>query len=225
MHEPVGAAQAGAALGLPGDARQRNGRQQFSHLAAGPRAHGWSVAMPGYSLAPAASLTAIVAEVRAALDWLAAHGPEHGVEGPVVVSGWSAGAHLAVLALDHPTVVAGLGISGIYDLAPLADTTLNTALALTTTEVEQLSPIRRSPSPRPLILAYGTAELPALIGDSIALYNGREAALVPTTLLPVTEADHFTILEQLERPDGVLTEAVLVARSPAVGTPASCRMP
>ena len=43
-------------------------------LVEGVAAHGWSVAIPGYSLAPDASLTQIVAEISGALDWLAKNG-------------------------------------------------------------------------------------------------------------------------------------------------------
>ena len=54
---------------------QRNAKEQFANLIAGPHARGWSAALPGYTLAPDASLTEIVAEINAALDWLGAHGP------------------------------------------------------------------------------------------------------------------------------------------------------
>ena len=36
---------------------QKNTREDFAHLGTGVAAHGWSVAMPGYTLAPDASLT------------------------------------------------------------------------------------------------------------------------------------------------------------------------
>ncbi len=83
---------------------QARNREHFSCFAEGLMAHGWSVAMPGYTLAPAATLTQIVAEIRSALDWLGAHGGEHGLAGPIILSGWSAGGQLAALALDHPIV-------------------------------------------------------------------------------------------------------------------------
>src|SRR5215813_1370670 len=86
---------------------QRNSREGFSVLAEGVRAHGWSAALPGYTLAPDATLSAIVAEIAAALDWLASTGPDQGIAGPLVVSGWSAGGHLTALALAHPAVRAG----------------------------------------------------------------------------------------------------------------------
>ena len=131
---------------------------------------GWSVAMPGYTLAPQASLTTIVEEIGAALDWLADHGPAHGVAGPVVLAGWSAGAQLAVLHLGHRLVAAGLAISGIYDLGPLRDTALNDALKLSDEEIATLSPLRLPPTPKPLAIAYGTRELPALVHDSRELH-------------------------------------------------------
>ncbi|HEX4095917.1 MAG TPA: alpha/beta hydrolase, partial [Caulobacteraceae bacterium] len=103
---------------------QRNRREDFACMAQGVAAHGWSAAILGYRLAPDASLTAIVAETRTALDWLAAQGAGHGIAGPLILSGWSAGAHLAVMTLDHPAVTAGLAISGVYDLEPIRDTGL-----------------------------------------------------------------------------------------------------
>jgi acetyl esterase/lipase len=87
-------------------------------LVEGVAAHGWSVAIPGYSLAPDASLTQIVGEISQSLDWLAANGESYGVSGPAFLSGWSAGGHLTAMALDHPRVTAGLAISGVYDTRP-----------------------------------------------------------------------------------------------------------
>lgn len=186
---------------------QRNSRELFAMLVEGVAAHGWSVAIPGYSLAPEVSLTDIVAEIPRALDWLAAHGASYGIGGPVVLSGWSAGAHLVAMALDHPRVHAGLAISGVYDLAPIRDTGLNNALKLTDEEIAKLSPLRLPVTQKRLDIAYGSNELPALVLDSINLHEKRAAAQAPGKLIPVAGADHFTILEALRRPDGVLVAA------------------
>jgi hypothetical protein len=70
---------------------QRGGGETFGCLTEGALARGWSAALPGYTLAPDAGLTQIANEWRTALDWLAANGEEHGVAGPTIVSGWSAG--------------------------------------------------------------------------------------------------------------------------------------
>lgn len=192
---------------LHGGYWQRNSRELFAMLVEGVAAHGWSVAIPGYSLAPEVSLTDIVGEIPRALDWLAAHGASHGVAGPVVLSGWSAGAHLVAMALDHPRVRAGLAISGVYDLAPIRDTGLNNALKLTDEEVATLSPLRLPVTQKRLDIAYGSSELPALVNDSIDFHEKRAAAGAPGKLISVEGADHFTILEALRRPDGMLVDA------------------
>ena len=161
---------------------QRNSREGFAVLAEGLRAHGWAAALPGYTLAPDASLSDIVAEILAALDWLAGAGPAHGIAGPLVVSGWSAGGHLTALALGHPSVRAGLAISGIFELGPLRDTYLDEKLGLTDAEIATLSPLRLAPVQKPLAIAYGTAELPALIDNSRAFHRHRATAHAPGPL-------------------------------------------
>jgi len=187
---------------------QRNTREDFAAFAEGIMAHGWSVAMVGYTLAPDATLAAIVGEMGQALDWLGRNGAQHGLAGgPVVVSGWSAGGHLTAMALSHPRVAAGLAISGVYELAPIRETYLNEKLGLTDEEVATLSPLRLPVVPKPLAIAYGDKELPALVADSRDLHARRSAAGALGSLLPIAGADHFTILEELRRPDGALVAA------------------
>lgn len=183
---------------------QRLGRESVAVLGEGVRAHGWSVALPGYTLAPGATLGAMVAETRRALDWLAPR-----ASGPIVVAGWSAGGHLAAMALDHPAVVAGLGLSGLYELGPIRDTNLNTALRLSDEALATLSPLRLPVVPKPFAVAYGTAELPALVRQSRSFHAHRAADHAPGPLLPVTRANHFTVLDALREPEGTLTRALL----------------
>jgi acetyl esterase/lipase len=191
---------------LHGGYWQRNSRDVFAMLVEGVAAHGWSVAIPGYSLAPDVSLTDIATEISQSLDWLAQNGESYGISGPIVLSGWSAGAHLVAMALGHPRVAAGLAISGVYDLGPIRDTGLNNALKLTSAEVTALSPLRLPAVHKRLDIAYGTAELPALVFDSIKLHEMRAAANASGKLLPIEGADHFSILAELRRPDGALVD-------------------
>jgi len=187
---------------------QRNSREFFGHFASGAASIGWSVAMPSYSLAPQATLTQIVAEIGLALNWLEHHGPEHGIDGPIIVSGWSAGAQLAAMHLDHASVVGGLAISGVYDLAPLRDTYLNAALNLTDAEIEAFSPLKLPVVMKPMVIAYGSNEVSALVSDSESLHDLRAAANAPSALLPLAGADHFTVLDELLQPDGKLLSLV-----------------
>jgi acetyl esterase/lipase len=188
---------------------QMNRREDFAVFAKGVAAHGWSVAMPGYALAPEASLAEIVSQLRAALDWLAVQGPGYGVAGKIIISGWSAGGHLAAMLLDHPSVHAGLAISGVYELGPLRDTYLNAKLRLTDAEISALSPLRLPVVQKPLAIAYGSRELAALVHDSRNFHALRAAAHAPGALLPIAGADHFTILQELLAPQTSLVKTLL----------------
>ncbi len=186
---------------------QRNRREDFAILAQGALAMGWSAALPGYTLAPDASLTTICWQVTRALDWLATHGASHGIAGPIVVSGWSAGGHLAALAAEHPAVTAALAMSGIFELAPIRDTYLQDKLRLTENEIADLSPIRRPVVQKPIAVAYGAAELPELRRQSRSFHRIRAEAQAPGPLIPIPGADHFRVLESLWSPDGALLRA------------------
>jgi dienelactone hydrolase len=156
-------------------------------------------------LAPDASLSEISAEINASLDWLAANGAARGINGPVVLSGWSAGGHLTAFCLGHPLVRAGLAISGIFELGPLRDTSLDERLRLTDQEIADLSPLRLPMVNKPLAIAYGSAELPALVADSRELHARRAGAHLPGALVPVPGANHFTVVHELRDEGGVLT--------------------
>ena len=64
-------------------------------------------------------------------------------------------------------------------------------------------------SPKPFSIAYGSAELPALVGDSRQLHRLRAAAHAPGWLLPVAGANHFTVLDALREPNGEILAAIL----------------
>jgi len=187
---------------------QRNAKEFYSCLAEGPLARGLDMAFVGYTLAPDVTMTEIVAEVRAALRFLRAEGPKRGVgTAKLIVSGWSAGGHLTAMALAEAD--GGLAISGIYDIEPCRLSYLNEKLNITAEEQVALSPIRQLPATSPpLVVAYGTAELPELQRQSCDYHAARLAAKLPSELLPMEGDDHFSILEELAAPDGRLTEAL-----------------
>ena len=74
-----------------------------------------------------------------------------------------------------------------------------------------LSPLRLPPVRKPLAITYGTAELPPLVSDSRELHALRSAAHLPGALIPAPGGDHFTIVEELRRPDGLLVRAAVEA--------------
>lgn len=189
---------------------QMRAKETFSFLAAGPLAHGIHVALPGYTLAPAMTLDGIVAEIRAAIRWIAQHAAEFGGDpARIMVSGWSAGGHLTAMVIDEPAVKGGLAISGIFDLEPIRLNYLNTKLGLDADAVQRLSPLLHLPARcAPLILACGTDELPELQRQSEVYATARARDGLPGRLLRLPHHNHFTILEELARPDGMLTALV-----------------
>jgi arylformamidase len=207
---PAGDPNAPCFVHIHGGYWQRGSKEIFACLAEGALANGWSAALPGYTLAPEASLTQLANELRSAFDWLNANGAEHGIAGPIIVTGWSAGGHLTAFLLDHPRVAAGLSISGVFELAPLRDSPqVNDKVKLTEVEVENLSPMRRPSVNKPLSIAYGTGELPAMVATSRDYHAYRSESHLPGDLIPIAKANHFTILDELRLPDSHLTREVL----------------
>ena len=189
---------------------QMRAKETFSFIARGPLAHGIHVALPGYTLAPAITLEGIVAEVRAAVRWIAQHARDMGGDPTrIIVSGWSAGGHLSAMMMDEPGVSGALAISGIFDLEPVRLNYLNTKLGLTANDARRLSPLMNLPKrSTPLMLACGSTELPELQRQSEAYASARAQAGLPGRLARLPLLNHFTILEELARADGVLTNLV-----------------
>ncbi|MDH7799234.1 MULTISPECIES: alpha/beta hydrolase [unclassified Beijerinckia] len=188
---------------------QRGSKELFACVAEGALARGWSAALPGYTLAPQVSLTRITEELRTAFDWLSANAARHGIAGPVIVTGWSAGGHLAAYLLDHPRIAAGLAISGVYDLAHLQGSPhVNDKVMLTDVEVEFLSPKRLSPANKAFSIAYGTNELPAMIASSRDYHAYRAEKHLGGQLVPICNANHYTVLEGLRSPNSLLMRQI-----------------
>lgn len=188
---------------------QRGAREWYACMGEGVAAHGWSSAIMGYTLAPDARISQIVTEIIASLEWITNKADAYGLGRPLIIAGWSAGAHLTAFGLQVPGVEAGLAISGIYELGPIRDTYLDEKLQLSDMEIEQLSPLRLLPVGKPLAVAYGTRELPRLIEDSRALHAMRSAHHLLGTLLPLPGCNHFDALDELRKPNGHLTRAAV----------------
>ena len=183
---------------------QIRAKETFSFLAAGPLAHGIHVAMIGYTLAPDATLTEIVAEVHAAISWLKNNAAEFGGDSErMIVSGWSAGGHLTAMCLNEPGVIGGVAISGIYDLQPVRLSYLNDKLRLSDEEETALSPLHLPLSSKPLTITYGTGELPELQRQSEQFSDAR--ANLPGNVVPLFQLNHFTILNELAAVNGAIT--------------------
>jgi arylformamidase len=190
---------------------QRNEKERFSFTALGALAHGINVAVPGYTLAPEARLTDIVTEIRAALTFLHERSGELGFDAQkIFISGWSAGGHLTAAVAGHPAVRGGMPISGIFDLEPIALGVLNEKLSLSAEEIEAFSPLRNLPSRAvPCRIFVGGDELPELRRQSEEYVQALRSRGLPATLKLLPGQNHFSIMEELTRPDGALTQGLL----------------
>jgi len=182
-------------------------KEAFTLFAEGPMAHGINVALIGYTLAPEATLEEIVAEINRGLDFLAEQLPALGGDANrIAVSGWSAGGHLTAMALSHPRVMGGVAISGIYDLEPIRHSYLNEKLRLDEAMSRRNSPILQAGGPiKPLALTAGSGELPLLRRQTADFAAHRTKYGLPVSYEEIPGADHFTIMDQMLRPEGRIT--------------------
>jgi arylformamidase len=196
---------------------QMRAKEGFTFLAQGPLSIGMNVALVGYTLAPAASIDEIVAEIRHALDWLAAQLPALGGDADkILVSGWSAGAHLAAMTMDHPSVRGCLAISGIYDLEPIRHCYVNDKLGLDEAAAQRNSPmLAQSPRQVPLAVVVGGAELPLMVQQSADYAQALARQGWPVQFREIPGADHFSVLDEMERSDGAIVAILRDLRTAA----------
>jgi arylformamidase len=185
---------------------QQNDKEPFAFIGEGLLPASFNLAVVEYTLAPAARMDAIVAEIRASVAWVIDHAKELGGDpARVFVSGHSAGGHLTAMAMADTRVAGGLAISGIFDLEPIRLNYLNEKLGLDAAEAQRNSPMLHLPSrAAPLVVTVGLGELPELIRQSEEFAAAWQKRGLPGRYLPVAGHDHFSVLDELARPDGKL---------------------
>jgi acetyl esterase/lipase len=185
-------------------------RTDWSHLAAGALARSWAAALPGYVLAPAARIGQITAGLARALAAAAAEVPE----GPLMVTGHSAGGHAAARlvceSMDLPAPVAArlarsVPISPLADLRPMLGLAMNDDWGMDAAEAEAESPVLHRPRAGVGVHVWvGGAERPVFLDQARWLGAAWD---VPVTV--AAGRHHFDVIDGLTDPDSALTEAVL----------------
>jgi arylformamidase len=186
----------------------------FSHLAGGLNAHGFSVAIPSYDLCPDVTIEHIIQQMRTASRELARLGR------PLVMSGHSAGGHLAacMLATDWPAldpsldrnlVIAGYTISGLFDLTPLVETSINKALHLDQAAARTASPLFwKAPVHGSLDAVVGGNESAEYFRQSRDIVEHWGAAIA-TRFGTVPDANHFTAIAPLADPSSPMVRRLM----------------
>ncbi len=189
-------------------------KASWSHLAAGPVARGWAVAVLSYPLAPQLRLREITAEVARAVAVAAA-----AVAGPVVLAGHSAGGHLVARMncadVGLPAAVAGgpdgrlrriVAISPVVDLRGLVGTALGRELRLDADEAAAESPLlHRARRGVETIAWVGAEERPLFLDQARALAEGWDEA----RLRVAPGRHHFDVIDELEAADSPLVRTLL----------------
>ena len=183
----------------------------FSHMARGLNAHGIGVAVPTYDLCPQVSVAEIIEQMRQATRELAK------LSGQLIISGHSAGGHLAacMLATDWKAydaslpshlVSAAYAISGLFDLQPLVPTSINKALGLDQAAAKAASPLFWKPPPQgSLDAVVGELESAEYFRQSRSIVERWGQAAVATTFGTVAGANHFTAIAPLADPASSMT--------------------
>jgi arylformamidase len=175
----------------------------FSHCARGLNVHGVTVAVPSYDLCPQVTVETIIQQMRSAVRELAKLGR------PLVVSGHSAGGHLAACllathwpaldsALPKDVVRAAYGISGLFELEPLVGTSVNKALSMDAASARAASPLFWTPpAGRSLDAVVGGRESSEYLRQSRGIVERWGAGGVATRYGEVPDANHFTAIAPL----------------------------
>ncbi|MHC2579280.1 arylformamidase [Bradyrhizobium diazoefficiens] len=189
-------------------------KSAWTDLAEGARHQGWTVALPSYTLTPAARVSDITAEITAAIATAASL-----VAGPIRLAGHSAGGHLVTRMLCDDSrlesavynrIAGTLSISGLHDLRPLLKTKMNETLRMTMEEATLESAALHLPRGHSPVTAWvGGGERPEFIRQSDLLANVWTGFDVPTRLVVEPALNHFTVIDGLKDPSSQITARLI----------------
>lgn len=200
------------AVFLHGGYWQALGREWFSGIAPALLAHGVSLAIPSYDLAPTVRLGRILSQVRQAVGAVRDLSP---TRARPVVFGHSAGGHMAACMLSEGRAGAAVAISGVFDLAPLLQTSLNEALGLDMGEAAALSPVHwpvpdgSTPGGTVLDCVVGGDESDEFIRQSHMMADLWGARGGETRFEALPGLNHFTVLDPMFDTASAMTRRIV----------------
>jgi arylformamidase len=188
----------------------------FSHMARGLNAHGVAVAVAGYDLCPQVAIADIIAQMRQATLYLWQRFGRR-----ITAYGHSAGGHLTacLLATDWkghnplapPDLVpAGHAISGVFDLLPLLQVSMNQDFRLDEGWARRVSPLYwEVPAGRVLDAAVGALESAEFLRQSRSIAEVWRKAGAETRYEEIAGKNHFTAIDPLADPDSGAVKRIL----------------
>lgn len=189
-------------------------KSSWSHLANGCVENGWAVCMPSYDLCPNIRIAGITEQIGTAINKASEI-----IEGPINITGHSAGGHLAVRmgCLSSPLqsntasrVRNIVGISGLYDLNPLMATSMNKTLRIDEAEAASESPVLLEPSKVIRFTSWvGSDERPEFLRQSQLLQTSWNKKDMPVDYVEAPAKHHFNVIAPLAVKDSELVRALL----------------
>jgi arylformamidase len=182
----------------------------FSGVALGLHARGITTVVINYALCPHVTIDEIVRQTRAALAWTLRNIQNYGGDPQrVAIGGHSAGGHLTAMALQtewaedyglpQDPFVAAIPFSGLYDIAPLRYSYLQSAIQLDDGIIRRNSPaFSVRPCKTPVWITWGGAETTEFARQSALYHQAWQAAGNSAELRAVPGANHYTVIAGLE---------------------------
>lgn len=182
-------------------------RSYWSHFASGALERGWAVAMPSYDLCPDVRISCITQQIAQAVMQIADE-----TEGPIALSGHSAGGHLvsrmmapgmlSQSVMDRVIHVAP--ISPLADLEPLIHTQMNDAFRMDKDMARAESPMLQPVPVIPATVWVGADERPVFLDQAMWLGDAWQCKQVV-----VPNRHHFDIIDDLADPNSEMVKSLI----------------
>jgi alpha-beta hydrolase superfamily lysophospholipase len=189
-------------------------KSTWSHLAQGAIARGFAAVLPSYILAPEAQIPDITRQIGRAITLAATR-----IDGPIHLIGHSAGGHLVSRmgcqnAPVPPSVAERIkrivSLSGVHDLRPLLNNSMNQDLSLTPATAASESPALLVPRAGLDYVAWvGAHERPEFLRQSALIAESWSRQGINARLVADPLKHHFDVIDGLTDAAHPLTQALL----------------
>ena len=205
----------------------RAGYKEDWAFVAGPLVkNGITTAVLSYDLCPTIDLDGIVAEISRSLVWLYQNIKKYnGNPDNIFISGSSAGAHLSAMMLSidwesqgmpENLIKGSLLITGIYDILPVLEISVNKDIRLDYDAAVRNSPLHKPPrNNAPLVAVFGGDEAEGWKQESRRYARMCHANKIKCELIEIGDQNHFSLGTLLGVENSLLVKIILDQMSPA----------